>query len=138
MSAYVLLIPGDSIERESMKYKVAVVAVALVASLGLVACGSSDDTSSEATGSTQATTSDSTSGGTSSGGATADDVFNACIDRIAGTAAEVTGRSECRETRRAFAKCAREAGNVGGSVGERALRVCKRVADRAVESIART
>ena len=118
-----------------MKYKAAVVAVALVASLGLAACGSSDDTSSEATGSTQTTTSDSTSEGTSSGGATADDVFNACIDRIAGTAAEVTGRSECRETRRAFAKCARQANNVGGSAAETALGICQQAADQAVKSL---
>lgn len=110
-----------------MKYKAAVVAIALVASLGLVACGSSDDTSSEATGSTQTTTSE---------GATADDVFNSCIEAIAGTAAEVTGKSECRETRRAFEKCAREAGNVGGSAGETALRVCQRTADRAVKTLA--
>ena len=105
-------------------------------SLVAAGCGGSDDTSSDATATTQATTSDSSSADASSVKAAADDVFNSCIAAINGTPAQTTGRSECRQTRRAFEKCAREANQVGGGAGATALRICQRAADRIVKSLA--
>ncbi len=118
-----------------------------VFALGLVAtgCGSSDDSSSttevtvdSSDASTTVSGSDTTvtaTDSTTSGGATADDVYNACIDAIQGTAAESAGQSACQQARDAFDQCAKQAEAAGGDAADTALGICQAAADQAVKSL---
>jgi hypothetical protein len=120
---------------------IAVMAITAVLAMGLIAagCGSSSDSTS--TSSTAATTeSSSTSADTSttssSGGATPDDVYNACIDAIKGTAAEAAGQSACEQARTAFEQCTTAAENSpAGSAQDTAVQLCQDAADAATQQL---
>ena len=70
--------------------------------------------------------SNSNSGGT----ATADDVYNACIDAIKGSTAS---KSACASARDVFTQCADAAG--GGLAASTALRACQAAADQTVAAL---
>jgi hypothetical protein len=132
-----------------------IVLVVGVFAVGLLVagCGGSDETTSttEATTATtedtSATTSDSTSTnettteGTdttsteSSGGTTPDDVYNACIDAIQGTAAEQAGQAACEQAKNAFEQCIKQAEAAGGSAADTAMGICQQAAEQAVKSL---
>ena len=120
-----------------------------VLACGLIAagCGDDEDTSSTvATPESTSTTSDDTgdetsttsddSGDDSSGGNTPDDVFNACMDVIAGTPAEAAGQSACESARDAFEQCTSQAESIGDSSGQDlAVQACQDAADQAVAAL---
>jgi hypothetical protein len=113
---------------------VAIVAAALVAG-----CGGGDSTSAPATV-TEATTPTSTSTSSSttteaSGQATPDDVYNACLDAIEGTAAEQAAQAGCAQARDAFEQCATAAENTTGSAQETAIKACQDAANRATQAL---
>jgi hypothetical protein len=108
---------------------VAIVAAALVAG-----CGGGDSTSTPA--STEATTPTSTSTSEeASGQATPDDVYNACLDAIEGTAAEQAGQAGCAQARDAFEQCTTAAENASGSAREVALKACQDAANKATQAL---
>jgi hypothetical protein len=101
---------------------------------GLIAgCGSSDSSSTSstaATGGSASTTSASTSG------STPDDVYNACIDALSGTAAESTGKTACAQARTAFQQCSEQAGNLpDGSQRDTAVQACQDAADKTTAAL---
>ena len=121
--------------------------VALMAS-GLIAAGCGDDdetTSAVETTATEATTTaeeDTTAEETteesddSSGSSTPDDVYNACIDVIEGTAAEDAGQTACEQARDAFEQCTQQAESAPeGDARDLAVQACQDAADQAVESL---
>jgi hypothetical protein len=115
--------------------------LAAVLACGLIAagCGGSDSTTSStaADTSTGATTGDSsTTETTSGGGATADDVYNACLDVIKGTAAETAGQTACAQARDAFEQCASQAESTPeGSGRDLAIQACQDAADQATQAL---
>lgn len=121
------------------------VLVALMA-CGLIAagCGSDDSTSSDAASAdTTSTTSDTTPGDTSdattedSGGdKTADDVYNACVDAIAGTPGEEVGKAGCTAAKNAFEQCETQADAAPeGTAKDTAVKACQDAADAAVAAL---
>jgi hypothetical protein len=73
------------------------------------------------------------SGSSSSGtNATADDVYNACVDAIKGSA---TPKSTCASARNTFAQCASAAASAGGLAGDTALKVCQNAANQVVAGL---
>ena len=68
----------------------------------------------------------------SGGSATADDVYNACIDAIKGAAA---GKSTCATARDAFTQCAASAASAGGLAESTALNACQTAADQTVAAL---
>ncbi len=115
----------------------------LACGLLVAACGDSDETSgtdvtvenSDASTTVSGDDTSVTSEDTSSDGATADDVYNACIDAIDGTAAESAGETACAQARDAFEQCATQAEAAGGDAAETALGICQQAADQAVKSL---
>lgn len=106
---------------------VAIVAAALVAG-----CGGGGSTSTPAAsdaGATSATTTE------ASGQATPDDVYNACLDAIEGTAAEQAGQAGCAQARDAFEQCQTAAENASGSARETALKACQDAANKATDAL---
>src|SRR5258707_14880531 len=99
---------------------------AAVLAMGLIAagCGSDNSTSSSTPADTTATTGgDSTTSG--GGGATSDDVLNACLDVIKGTAAESAGQSACQKAADAFDQCQTTAeGQPPGDARDLAVQAC--------------
>jgi hypothetical protein len=136
-----------------MRKQVWILLIVGVLALGLVAagCGNDDSSSTEVTvedtnasttvsdGATSVTaedTSTSTDSDSSSGEpATPDDVYNACIDVIQGTAAESAGQTACEQARSAFEQCAKQAESAGGDAADQALAICQSAADQAVKSL---
>ncbi len=115
-----------------------------VLAVGVLAagCGGSDDTSTtdvtvEDSDASTTVSGDETSMSTddSSGSASADDVYNACIDAISGTPAEAAGETACAQARDAFEQCATQAESAGGDAGQTALGICQQAADQAVKSL---
>jgi cytoskeletal protein RodZ len=131
----------------------------IILMVGLLACGllaagcGGDDssttpaatteatTTSEDTSSTEATTSedtstteDSTSADTS-GGTTPDDVYQACLDAISGTAAEDAAKPSCDQAKAAFEQCAQQAASAGGDAGDTATAICQSAADEAIKQL---
>jgi hypothetical protein len=123
---------------------------------GLLAagCGGDDSTSTAAVSSTEATTSsadtssteattsddtstteDSTTDTASSGGTTPDDVYQACIDAISGTAAEDAAKPSCDQAKAAFEQCAQQAASAGGDAGDTATAICQSAADEAIKQL---
>jgi hypothetical protein len=73
---------------------------------------------------------------TSVSGATPDDVYNACIDAIKGTAAEAAGQQACSQARDAFEQCTTQASNAPeGTARDQALKACQDAADRATSAL---
>lgn len=68
-------------------------------------------------------------------GSTPDDVYNACIDAISGTAAEDSAKPACEQTRNAFEQCTTQAQNIGGSAGDTAVQACQDAADQTVAGL---
>ena len=131
-----------------MRKNVWILLIVGVFALGLVAagCGSSDDSSStevtvdssDASTTVSGDETDVTAEDTSTSsdsGATADDVYNACIDAIDGTAAEAAGQTACEQARDAFDQCAKQAEAAGGDAADTALGICQQAADQAVKSL---
>ncbi|HET6832203.1 MAG TPA: hypothetical protein VFH44_12735 [Solirubrobacterales bacterium] len=110
--------------------------------LGVVAAGCGDDDETSPTEATTATTTTATDDTTaeetttdSDEGASSEDVYNACIDAIEGTAAEEVGQTACEQARDAFDQCAKQAEKAGGQAATTALGICQQAADQAVESL---
>lgn len=111
--------------------------------LGVVAAGCGDDDETSPTEATTATTTTATGDTTaeettttgSDEGASSEDVYNACIDAIEGTAAEEVGQTACEQARDAFDQCAKQAEKAGGQAATTALGICQQAADQAVESL---
>ena len=116
------------------------VAIAVLVALGLFAgCGDDDSSSSStpaATSSDDSSSDDaSSSDDSSSGGASADDVYNACLDVIAGTPAESAGKAGCQAAKDAFEQCTQQASDLGGSEADNAVAACQDAADKATEAL---
>ncbi len=110
--------------------------------VGLLAAGCGDDDSSSTEGSTptemsDATTEDSDGDSEDAGeGASADDVYNACIDAVEGTAVEDQAKPQCEQARDAFEECTTQAGKAGNDQAtELALQICQQAADQAVKAL---
>lgn len=115
-----------------------------VLACGLIAagCGGDDETSSTAaattedSSTTEATTDESTTEDTGGTASTPDDVYNACIDVIKGTAAEAAGQSACEQARTAFETCAQQADSISDSSGhDIAVQACQDAADQTVAAL---
>jgi hypothetical protein len=74
------------------------------------------------------------SGGSNSstGNATADDVYNACIKAINGSAA---GKSGCTTAKNTFQQCASQAQAAGGLAEDSALQACQDAANQTVAAL---
>ena len=113
------------------KWLPAFIALLAVALLGLAGCGGGDDTTTTtpAAGDTATTTG-------ASEGATPDDVYQACLDALEGTAAEGASESACAQTRDAFEECTTQASNAPeGTARDAALQACQDAADRATDAL---
>jgi hypothetical protein len=117
---------------------------ALIAVLGVgmlaAGCGGDDDTTTVTSGSdtTAATTTEdttSTSEDTGTSGSTPDDVYNACIDVIEGTAAEEASKPACEQARDAFQQCIDQANAAGGDAGDTAAQLCQDAADQTIDTL---
>ncbi len=111
---------------------------------GLIAagCGDDDETTSAAT--TEETSAETTAEETTSEDtdtsdsdfATSDDVYNACIDVIEGTAAESAGQTACEQARDAFEQCATQAESTPEGEGrDLAIQACETAAEQATEAL---
>jgi hypothetical protein len=107
--------------------------LALVAAALIAGCGGSDssnDTSTTAAGSSSTTTTE------ASGQATPDDVYNACLDAVSGTAAESAAQSACAQARDAFEQCTTQASNAPeGTARDQALKACQEAANKATDAL---
>jgi hypothetical protein len=115
-----------------------ILALSALLAVGLIAagCGDDDDSSdSTTTTSTAEDTSGSSDSSDSSGGATAEDVYTACQDAIAGTPAESAGEAGCAAARDAFEQCATQAENLDSAAKETAIKACQDTADAAVKAL---
>src|SRR3954465_2814679 len=122
-------------------------AIALVAlmAMGLIAagCGDDDDSTSADTTATEATSSedttasgDTTSDTSASDLASPDDVYNACLDVIKGTAAESAGQTACQQARDAFEQCTQQAeATPEGEGRDLAISACQQAAEQATEAL---
>lgn len=109
---------------------------------GLIAagCGDDDETTSAATTeetSAESTTEETTTEDTSDSDlSTPDDVYNACIDVIEGTAAESAGQTACEQARDAFEQCATQAeAQPEGEGRDLAIGACQQAAEQATEAL---
>jgi hypothetical protein len=115
------------------KLLLAFIALLAIGGLGVAGCGGGDGTTTTvpAAGDTAATTTTE-----ASGGATPDDVYQACIDALAGTPAEGKAENACAQTRDAFEECMTQASNAPeGAARDAALDACQQAADQATESL---
>jgi hypothetical protein len=91
-----------------------------------------DDTTTEET----TTSEDETTTEDSGGEASAEDIYNACIDLIEGTPAEDVGQASCEQARTAFENCAEQAEAVGNdNAQELAVRACQQAADQTLATL---
>ena len=116
---------------------------------GLLAagCGDDEESSSDAPAATEeaATTEDSAApaedtsteetSDDSSEASSPEDVYNACLDVIEGTAAEESAQAGCEQARDAFQQCLDQAEAAGGDAAEAALKICEDGANQTVESL---
>jgi hypothetical protein len=119
------------------QYKWLFACLALVAAGLIAGCGGGDDSTSTPTSAAPETSSTaSTSTEASSGEATPDDVYQACLDAIQGTAAESAGQSACAQARDAFEQCTTQASNAPeGSARDAALKACQDAANKATDAL---
>jgi hypothetical protein len=118
-------------------------ALAALLACGLIAagCGSDDETTSSTAASdtsTEATTDESTTTSDTSDSdlATPDDVYNACLDVIKGTAAESAGETACAQARDAFEQCTQQAeAQPEGEGRDLAIGACQQAAEQATEAL---
>jgi hypothetical protein len=121
-------------------YKWLLACLALVAGGLIAGCGgSSSSTTGVVTGTVSGPNGSATATATTtsaSGQATPDDVYNACIDAIKGTAAESAGQSACAQARTAFEQCTTAADNApSGSAQDAAVKACQDAANRATAAL---
>jgi len=115
--------------------------LALVAAGLIAGCGgsSSTTTTGEVTGTVSGPNGSATVTGTTtsaSGQATPDDVYNACIDAIKGTAAESAGQQACAQAKSAFEQCTTQAQNAPeGTARNTALKACQDAANKATAAL---
>jgi hypothetical protein len=104
---------------------------------GLIAgCGGSDSSNDTSASSTTASGSSSTTTTEASGQATPDDVYNACLDAVSGTAAESAAQSACAQARDAFEQCITQASNAPeGTARDQALKACQEAANKATDAL---
>lgn len=105
---------------------------------GLVAgCGGGDSTTAATSASdTGATTTPTSTSTEASGQASPEDVYNACLDAIQGTAAEQAGQTACAQARDAFEQCTTQASNAPeGSARDQALQACQDAANKATDAL---
>ena|SRR5689334_13688128 len=114
--------------------------LALVAAGLIAGCGGSSSTTTGAVTGTvsgpngSATVTGSTT--TSVSGATPDDVYNACLDAIKGTAAESAGQTACQQAKTAFEQCTTQAENAPeGTARNTAIKACQTAADKATSAL---
>ena len=107
--------------------------LALLAAAAVAGCGGGgSSTSAPATGAADTSTTTTEA----SGQATPEDVYNACIDAIEGTAAEQVAQQGCAQARDAFEQCTTQASNAPeGSARDRALEACQRAANKATAAL---
>jgi hypothetical protein len=112
------------------------IALTALIACGLIAagCGSDDDETTSATGGETSTTQDGDSGASSA--STPDDVYQACLGAIEGTAAESAGKTACEQAKNAFAKCSEQADKAPeGTVRDKAIAACQNAADAATAAL---
>jgi hypothetical protein len=113
--------------------------LALVAAGLIAGCGGSGSTTGEVTGTVSGPNGSATVTGTTtsaSSQATPDDVYNACLDAIKGTAAESTGQQACAQARDAFEQCTTQAQNAPeGTARNTALKACQTAANKATAAL---
>jgi len=113
--------------------------LALVAAGLIAGCGGGGSTSTgEVTGTVSGPNGSATVTGTTTSvsGATPDDVYNACLDAIQGTAAESVAQQGCSQARDAFEQCLSGAQNAPeGSARDQALKACQQAADKATSAL---
>lgn len=117
---------------------------------GLLAAGCGDDDESTTTPAateetaaedttaaddTEESTTEETTEDTGDTGATPDDVYNACVDVIEGTAAEEAALPSCEQARNAFEQCLQQAEAAGGDAADAALGICQQAADQAITTL---
>ena len=109
--------------------------LALVAAGLIAGCGGSDSSSDTSTSSTTPAGSSSTPATEASGQATPDDVYNACIDAVSGTAGSAA-QSACARARDAFEQCTTQASNAPeGTAREQAMQACQEAANKATDAL---
>jgi hypothetical protein len=111
-----------------------------LAAAGLIAgCGGGGGTTGEVTGTVSGPNGSATVTGTTtsaSSQATPDDVYNACLDAIKGTAAESAGQQACTQARDAFEQCTTLAQNAPeGTARDTALKACQTAANKATAAL---
>jgi hypothetical protein len=114
----------------------AVLGALAISAIGLSACGGDDNgTSSTSTPSTPAVAT--TGGETSSGGATADDVYNACLDAIKGVPAQgqAAAKQGCQGVQTAFETCSQQASALSGNAKTLAVQGCQKAADKTTQAL---
>ena len=113
----------------------ALVAAGLIAGCG----GGGSSTTGEVTGTVSGPNGSATVTGTTtsaSSQATPDDVYNACLDAIKGTAAESAGQTACAQARDAFEQCTTQAQNAPeGTARDQALKACQTAANKATAAL---
>ncbi len=115
------------------QYKWLYACLALLAAGLIAGCGGGGDTTSVTVSEGAPTTSTSTD---TSGQASPDDVYQACLDAVQGTAAESAGQTACAQARDAFEQCTTQASNAPeGSARDAALKACQRAANKATDAL---
>ena len=111
-------------------YKWLSACLALLAAAIVAGCGGG--------GTTTITAGETTTGSTSTAasGQTPDDVYQACLDAVQGTAAEQAGQSACAKARDAFEQCTTQASNAPeGTARDAALKACQKAANKATAAL---
>jgi hypothetical protein len=121
-------------------YQWSLAGLALVAAGLIAGCGGGGSTTTgEVTGTVSGPNGSATVTGTTtsaSGQATPDDVYNACIDAVKGTAAESAGQTACAQARDAFEQCTTQAQNAPeGTARDQALKACQTAANKATAAL---
>jgi hypothetical protein len=121
-------------------YQWSLAGLALVAAGLIAGCGGGgSSTTGEVTGTVSGPNGSATVTGTTtsaSGQATPDDVYNACLDAIKGTAAESAGQTACAQARDAFEQCTTQAENAPeGTARDTALKACQTAANKATAAL---
>jgi outer membrane PBP1 activator LpoA protein len=110
--------------------------LALLAAAVVAGCGGSSSSTGVTITSGSDTTAASTTTTESSGQATPEDVYNACLDAIEGTAAEQAAQQGCAQARDAFEQCTTQASNAPeGSARDAALKACQTAANKATAAL---
>lgn len=116
------------------QYKWLYACLALVAAGLIAGCGGGGSSSTTTTVSEgSSTTSTSTQ---ASGEASPDDVYQACLNAVQGTAAESAGQTACAQARDAFEQCTTQASNAPeGTARDAALKACQDAANKATDAL---